>query len=132
MGPIDIVFLGVGFSGRNGTGFPTWLTSLSKDRVVIVDPSPTISKDRAIYLSMCGIDQYRHLPMTCWAFLGLTPETLPAGLTPTPFDVQEAYESERVAMAKVTEDPTVLRIITSIFAANEWREPTARRRRRPE
>ena len=128
MGPIDIVFLGVGFSGRNGTGFPTWLTSLSKDRVVIVDPSPTISKDRAVYLSKCGIAQFRHLPMTCERFISLTPETLPAGLTPTPFDVQEAYEPERVAMAKVTEDPTVLRIITSIFAANEWREPTARRR----
>lgn len=50
--------------------------------------------------------------------------------TPTPGAVQAAFETEAVARAKITEDPTVMGLITSIFAGNDWREPATSRRRR--
>ena len=123
---VDIVFMGVGFSGKNGPGLPEWLTALAKGRVAIVDPTPSIARERRVWLSQCAISEFEHMATTCEAFLG----PLPAGVTPTPGAVQAAFETEAVARAKITEDPTVMGLITSIFAGNDWREPATSRRRR--
>lgn len=122
---VDIVFMGVGFSGKNGPGLPEWLTALAKGRVAIVDPTPSIARDRRVWLNKCAISEFEHVATTCEDFLG----PLPAGVTPTPGAVQAAFETEAVAWAKITEDPTVLGIINGIFAGNEWSEPDTRRRR---